>query len=249
MRIKLLLSAIFVFFVSSIASATITFTDGDDTVVANMNNRAEIAALGELHAGGGDDYVDVRSYDLSRIAVYGEEGNDELWGSDHNAILDGGPGDDILRGGAHNSYVWGGPGNDRFGPTDGFEASFYYRGLNEIRGFVDYFLNGAPDNKVYFEEFTVAFLEKYLFAIPDGGGYYQLGLRGHGIGIFAMIGPLFDPSVPPAGYPEDWRAWAIFGTDGPISLASITVPEPGTIALFIVGLFELWRIKRRSLTA
>ncbi|MCO6440949.1 MAG: PEP-CTERM sorting domain-containing protein [Nitrococcus mobilis] len=236
MRIKLLLAAIFAFSVSGVASATITFTDGDDYLVTNAENYEEIAVLGELHAGGGDDYVNVGGYDLERIAVYGEEGNDELWGSDHNAILDGGPGDDIFHGGAHESYVWGGPGNDTFSPNRGTGAAFYYRGLDEIRGFVDHFNGGWPST-VHFEEFTVAFLEKYLFAIPGGGGYYKLGLRGHDVGIFAEITPIAE---------NVYGGPSIHGIDGSISIASITVPEPETMALFMVGLFGLWRIKRRS---
>ena len=81
-----------------------------------MPSTAREANIETIHAGGGDDIVDLTSadYTIGGVTVDGGAGNDVLWGNAGADRLTGEDGNDILFGGAGNDTLNGGAGADLF---------------------------------------------------------------------------------------------------------------------------------------
>lgn len=77
-----------------------------------------LVSIEAIRAGDGHDIVDLtRSQSMStemNFHVYGENGNDTLWGYLGDDLLDGGDGNDVLVSGAGNDTLVGGSGADYF---------------------------------------------------------------------------------------------------------------------------------------
>jgi subtilisin family serine protease/Ca2+-binding RTX toxin-like protein len=71
-----------------------------------------------IYGGSGDDVIDLTSpnYRISDIdmEIFGEGGDDVIWGSNNSQSLHGGSGDDILFGGSDDDLLSGGIGSDVF---------------------------------------------------------------------------------------------------------------------------------------
>ena len=91
--------------------------DGAQAVV-EQNNQVQVFNYlqGEtisVFAGAGNDHVTVdASVTTWRAELFGEQGNDRLYGGPLNDLLDGGPGNDFLDGGAGDNVLIGGGGHD-----------------------------------------------------------------------------------------------------------------------------------------
>ena len=106
-----------------IGSDTIDGGDGDDTIIAPMTSI--------VHGGNGNDIIsiDPASGVLNGSIIYGDAGNDIIYGSAASAdILIGGAGDDVIygRGGAAPDQLIGQDGNDTIVSGDG--SDFMYGG-------------------------------------------------------------------------------------------------------------------------
>ena len=79
---------------------------------------ARLADVERILAGVGNDVIDLTSPDYSlagqRIDLFGQLGNDVLWGADSDDYLSGGDGDDTIVGGSGSDTMSGGNGADRF---------------------------------------------------------------------------------------------------------------------------------------
>ncbi len=78
------------------------------------HNTARLSGVEIIHAGGGDDIVDLTSkqFTYGDVSLYGEGGNDVLWGNAGNDYISGGIGNDHLDGASGNDVLNGGDGND-----------------------------------------------------------------------------------------------------------------------------------------
>ncbi len=74
---------------------------------ASFDNYAALVA----HLGAGDDTVMAGMVSVP-ITVYGEDGNDTIYGGSAVDVLNGGPGNDELDGNGGNDRIDGGPGDD-----------------------------------------------------------------------------------------------------------------------------------------
>ena len=90
----------------------------DDVYTANGAD-ARISKMTEIHAGAGDDVVDLTSERFSyeehvsgQLIVRGGDGNDVLWGNAGKNIMFGDAGNDKITGGSGNDILIGGDGND-----------------------------------------------------------------------------------------------------------------------------------------
>ena len=99
------------------------YSDFHESVTLNADNHGMLAAkritnIENILAGGGDDIIDLTSsdylVDLNGIQIYGESGDDVLWGANNNQHLNGGSGDDVLFGGSGDDTLIGGVGSDVF---------------------------------------------------------------------------------------------------------------------------------------
>ncbi len=108
----------------------------DDRYSANPfgTNTARLISVEEIHAGGGNDIVDLTSKQFSYgdVKIYGEDGNDVLWSSAGNDVLDGGDGNDNLDGGTGNDTLIGGAGNDVMYGRAGNDVFHVGEGLDTI---------------------------------------------------------------------------------------------------------------------
>lgn len=81
-------------------------------------NTPRIMGFEEIHAGAGDDIIDLTSVRFfeqnSALNIVGGEGNDTIWGADTDETISGGVGDDFLYGGRGNDELIGGLGADTF---------------------------------------------------------------------------------------------------------------------------------------
>ncbi|HMP80127.1 MAG TPA: calcium-binding protein, partial [Pirellulaceae bacterium] len=68
------------------------------------------AGADELYGEEGDDTI---YGGLGNDTIYAGEGDDRVWGGAGNDFIDGGPGDDEIYGEDGNDVIFGGPGNDR----------------------------------------------------------------------------------------------------------------------------------------
>ena len=106
---------------------TLFLDDIYSALPSGMDQQARIAGLQKIHAGAGDDVVDMTSrqfkYTGNGVRIYGGSGDDTIWankgnnilsGDDGNDRLVGASGDDILIGGNGNDSMHGGGGNDIF---------------------------------------------------------------------------------------------------------------------------------------
>jgi Ca2+-binding RTX toxin-like protein len=89
------------------AHGTINGDAGNDTIYIQQSYYA-----GQVHGGDGDDIIYAPT-NQAVTAVFGDAGNDQLYGSNLADTLDGGAGDDRLNGGAGINSLIGGAGNDR----------------------------------------------------------------------------------------------------------------------------------------
>ncbi len=97
------------------------YSDFHESVTLNADNHGMLAAkritnIENILAGGGDDIIDLTSpdylVDLNGIQIYGESGDDVLWGANNDEHLNGGSGDDVLFGGSGDDhFIWGAMGS------------------------------------------------------------------------------------------------------------------------------------------
>jgi hypothetical protein len=89
-------------------------TNGDVWVSFNGNYRGVYHPTSRIivHGLAGNDYIGVSSAVALSAWIYGDDGNDVLWGGGGPNIISGGNGDDTLYGGACRSILIGGDGND-----------------------------------------------------------------------------------------------------------------------------------------
>jgi Ca2+-binding RTX toxin-like protein len=83
-----------------------------------QSGTARVSGVEAIYGGGGNDIIDLTSPDYSqagqRIAIFGGDGNDVIWGADGDDSIEGGLGDDVIFSGAGTDYVTGGSGCDTF---------------------------------------------------------------------------------------------------------------------------------------
>lgn len=97
-------------------------TDGNDVIALDdltspaqgTRFQARIKNIEEIHAGAGNDIIDLTSkrWDIEDIKVYGGEGNDIIWTSGGNDEIYGEAGNDKIYGGIGNNILDGGEGAD-----------------------------------------------------------------------------------------------------------------------------------------
>ena len=90
---------------------------GDVVVVMNGVSRGNFHPTGRIivHGLAGHDYLAVANRVTLPAWLYGEDGNDSLWGGGGPNILFGGGGNDALRGGSGRGMLIGGEGSDVLG--------------------------------------------------------------------------------------------------------------------------------------
>ena len=76
----------------------------------SINNTFFVNSTEEVRSGSGDDIVMIR--DDTATSLYGESGDDELYGNLASNILDGGSGSDLIVGAAGDDVISGGLGAD-----------------------------------------------------------------------------------------------------------------------------------------
>lgn len=95
----------------------------------NENAYERLQAIDVIHAGAGDDVVDLTSQHGragdGHITIFGGDGNDCLWGGTGTYALYGEDGDDLLMGGAGDDFLCGGNGNDTFYGGGGNDICFF----------------------------------------------------------------------------------------------------------------------------
>ncbi|MEL0294114.1 MAG: hypothetical protein VXA66_10635, partial [Alphaproteobacteria bacterium] len=97
----------------------------NDTTIARTEHGPYITratGIKKIVAGDGDDILDfttniMNSFD---IQLFGQIGNDVLWGGDGNDILRGGDGNDEINGGPGDDLLDGGPGENTFSFSGAF---------------------------------------------------------------------------------------------------------------------------------
>ncbi len=113
---------------------TLSLSVGDDAIflddrysVFPDGEGPRIASIEAIHAGAGNDLVDLTSnlYEYGDVTINGEAGDDTLWS---------GAGDDTLDGGADNDILFGGEGNDTLNGGSGDDTIYSGFGDNVIDG-------------------------------------------------------------------------------------------------------------------
>lgn len=221
----------------------ITFTDGPDTLIVTQANRNDVAAIGDLNAGGGDDVINLSLHPDDEFIFPGRvflgDGNDTFTGPTNGIILDAGAGDDTLFGGQHGGLIIGGPGNDTFqSGVDSTAMTWTYLGFDSIIGYYDNVLSG-PGVDVRFNELTLDFINTHLYLLPiqNSGTSFQF--------VFPEFGGPFG---------EFHGLLTIGATTGIMSDFSHlvrplpSIPEPPMVALFALGLMMMGIVFRTRLT-
>lgn len=128
------------------------------------SGRARVSGIEEFNLGGGSDVLDLRSDDYSTgvdsLRIFGESGDDFVWGSgrvEHvyggtgNDVVYGGGGADVIRGGYGLDSLFGGDGADTLEGGDGGDLLDGGQGYDHIRGGSGYdrILAGASADRVY----------------------------------------------------------------------------------------------------
>jgi Ca2+-binding RTX toxin-like protein len=96
------------------------YSDKFQSVPHDFSGWERVRGVEEIHAGAGDDLIDMTRVQSRTSSVgvgyslFGDDGNDTIWGFETNDFLDGGRGDDVLFGGAGIDYLHGGDGADTF---------------------------------------------------------------------------------------------------------------------------------------
>lgn len=233
---------------TSNAPASLVLTDETNHLVVDQELADKHGPQVEIYAGDGDDEIDLRgaghytNYDFPPI-VYGEGGNDTLWGAYTTAFLYGGPGDDRFVGGEHSTHIIGGSGNDSIAGSGGGGYWVIYEDRKSMRGYVDRW--GSPlagPVIISFDFLTTDQILKDFYYLQSKNGTFA-GLRS--VGIFASIG--YIDFTKPNTY-ED-VLW-VEGTDGHIPGFDLAIkwaiPSPTTALLFAVGLLALKRARYRE---
>lgn len=210
---------------------------GFDTVFfTNQNDFLEAGAVRNIEsfiAGNGNDVVDARFSNV-RITVLGGTGgdvffgglfNDVLLGDSGNDILDGNDGDDFLDGGRGLDLLIGGLGSDTYS-ISGFNA------LDTIIEAASEDINTVQFGRgVSLDTITFETVGADLLLSIDGNG--QLLIKDQ----FAEPDSGIDTLRFRGSSPFDLRT-----LNGP----QTSVPEPGTLALFALGLIGLACAQRRG---
>jgi Ca2+-binding RTX toxin-like protein len=99
------------------------FSDFHDTQIltedeAGMLSTQRFKNIENIFAGGGNDIIDLTSpeylIDVNGMHIFGESGDDVIWGTNKDQYLSGGSGNDILFGGNGDDFLHGGTGADVF---------------------------------------------------------------------------------------------------------------------------------------
>lgn len=87
--------------------------------------------------------------------IGGDNGDNELAGSDDGDIISGEIGNDTILGGAGNDLIYGGNGNDVLKGQEGIDTVYGGAGDDEIwnNSEVNYFYGGVGDDKYYLDSF------------------------------------------------------------------------------------------------
>ncbi len=133
-------------------------SSGNDGILRNSFTSILIPDIEEIHAGAGNDIVDMSSYThiTTPFILYGEAGNDVLWGE---------AGDDTLIGGSDNDSLDGGTGNDTFVfDVGGFgvDEITTYEIANDILNFIN-----VPDVNSNMEDLDD--LNDLVLSVTDSG--------------------------------------------------------------------------------
>ena len=94
---------------------------GDVSVQMNGKSRGTFHPTGRIivHGLAGNDYIGVSSLITLPAWLYGDDGNDTLWGGGGPNLLMGGAGNDMLWGGKGRSLLIGGAGKDALASGSG----------------------------------------------------------------------------------------------------------------------------------
>jgi len=97
-------------------------------------NTARLIDIEIIRAGDGDDIVDLTSKQFSYddVSIYGDGGNDVLWGNAGDDYIEGGTGNDHLDGASGNDTLFGGTGNDRMFGQSGDDTFIVGEGNDKI---------------------------------------------------------------------------------------------------------------------
>lgn len=95
--------------------AAISYVDirafaGNDRVAVEASSPARRVVI---YGGLGNDYLDILGTDSKVATLFGEDGDDHVYGRQFYEQLYGGPGNDTLGAGDGNDYLHGGDGTDR----------------------------------------------------------------------------------------------------------------------------------------
>jgi len=105
-----------------------------------------------VKAGGGDDYV--YGGDEEALTVYGEEGDDQLYGGKHQNVLVGDEGDDLIVGGPSADYLFGLDGDDIIWGLGGNDIAYLGDGADIYYSHYDYSTGTDSEDTVYLGAFS-----------------------------------------------------------------------------------------------
>ena len=117
--------------------------------------RARLSGVEELNLGGGDDVVDLRSDDYSTgvdiLRIFGQTGDDVIWGSGRVEHIFGGSGADVIYGGGGADLTRGGDGADSLWGQDGADTLDGGDGSDLLDGGqgYDHIMGGMGDDTVW----------------------------------------------------------------------------------------------------
>jgi Ca2+-binding RTX toxin-like protein len=131
---------------------SLTATIGDDFLRADRDHTT-------LHGLAGNDTL--RGASRQANVLFGNEGNDRLYGGRQDDVLNGGSGhdrlygdrgNDLLVGGSGDDYLWGGEGDDRLKGGSGRDQLFGDEGNDYLDGGAGFdILNGGKGNDTLFD--------------------------------------------------------------------------------------------------
>ena len=104
-----------------------------------------------IHGNEGNDRISVQGTVTELIEIYGDSGNDNIWGGLRNDTLEGGAGNDAIEGWSGNDRIKGDAGNDVLYGQSGHDTIFGGAGNDKMYGGTgnDYIAGEAGADSMY----------------------------------------------------------------------------------------------------